>query len=90
MMKTLNLALGHDCPVFGGVAGSLLDDGLAPLQFYKDEVLADAMPIILFAGPLEYSFSIANSRKPVGRGVRKKCAKKLIDPGCAIRPLEAF
>jgi len=67
IVKTLNLALGHDCPVFGGVAGSLWNDGLAPVQFYKDEVLADAMPIILFAGPLEYSFSIANSWKPVGK-----------------------
>ena len=27
----------------------------------NDEFLVDAMPIILFAGPLEYSFSIANS-----------------------------
>ncbi len=67
LMKSLNLALGHDCPIFGGVAGSLWNDDLAPLQFYKDEVLADAMPIILFAGPLEYSFSIANSWKPVGK-----------------------
>ena len=67
IMKTLNLALGNDCPVFGGVAGSLWDEGLAPMQFYEDEVLADAMPIILFAGPLEYSFSIANSWKPVGK-----------------------
>jgi len=66
-VKTLNLALEHDCPVFGGVAASLWNDGLAPVQFYKDEVLADAMPIILFAGPLEYSFSIANSWKPVGK-----------------------
>jgi PAS domain S-box-containing protein len=67
IMKTLNLALGHDCPVFGGVAGTTGDDDLAPRQFYQDEVLADAMPIILFAGPLEYSFSIANSWKPVGK-----------------------
>ena len=65
--KTLNLALGNDCPVFGGVAGTTGDDDLAPRQFYKDEVLADAMPIILFAGPLEYSFSIANSWQPVGK-----------------------
>ena len=46
IMKTLNMALGHDCPVFGGVAGSLYDDNQAPLQFYRGEVLADAMPII--------------------------------------------
>ena len=67
LMRRLNLALGHDCPVFGGVAGTLGNDNLAPLQFYRDEVLTDAMPIILFAGPLEYSFSIANSWKPVGK-----------------------
>jgi PAS domain S-box-containing protein len=67
LMKRLNLALGNDCPIFGGVAGTLWNEDLAPRQFYRDEVLADAMPIILFAGPLEYSFSIANSWKPVGK-----------------------
>jgi PAS domain S-box-containing protein len=67
IMKSLNLALGNDCPVFGGVAGSLWDENQAPLQFFENEVLADAMPIILFAGSLEYSFSIANSWKPVGK-----------------------
>jgi len=70
IMKKLNLALGNDCPVFGGVAGSLWDEGRAPRQFYQDEVLADAIPIILFAGHLEYSFSIANSWKPVGKQAR--------------------
>jgi len=67
LVRKLNLALGQDCPIFGGVAGTLWNEDLAPLQFYRDEVLADAMPIILFAGPLEYSFSIANSWKPVGK-----------------------
>ena len=67
LVRRLNLALGHACPIFGGVAGTLWNEGLAPLQFYRDEVLADAIPIILFAGPLEYSFSIANSWKPVGK-----------------------
>jgi len=67
LVKGLNLALGYDCPIFGGVAGTLWNEDLVPLQFYRDEVLADAMPIILFAGSLEYSFSIANSWKPVGK-----------------------
>jgi hypothetical protein len=75
IMKRLNLALGHDCPVFGGVAGSLWDEGRGPLQFYRDQVLADAMPIILFAGPLEYSFSIANSWKPVGKQAKVTSAE---------------
>jgi len=67
LVRRLNLALGHDCPIFGGVAGTLWNEDLAPLQFYRDEVLADAIPILLFAGPIEYSFSIANSWKPVGK-----------------------
>jgi len=66
-MKFLNLALGHDCPVFGGAAGTLLSEDFMPLQFYKDEILVDAIPIMIFGGPLEYFFSIANSWKPIGK-----------------------
>ena len=67
VMKILNQALGHGCPVFGGAAGTLWNEDLAPLQFYKDEILVNAIPIMLFSGPLEYSFSIANSWQPVGK-----------------------
>jgi PAS domain S-box-containing protein len=38
-----------------------------PLQFFNNEILVDAIPIMIFAGTLEYSFSIANSWKPVGK-----------------------
>ena len=67
VMKMLNRALGRNCPVFGGAAGTLWNDSLKPLQFYGDRILTDAMPIMIFAGPLEYSFSIANSWKPIGK-----------------------
>ena len=67
IMKMLNLALGHDCPIFGGVAGTLWKDNLMPLQFYKNEILMDSIPIMIFGGPLDYSFSIANSWRPVGK-----------------------
>jgi PAS domain S-box-containing protein len=67
IMKMFNLALGHDCPVFGGAAGTLWNENSTPLQFYKDEILVDSMPIMIFGGPLEYSFSIANSWRPVGK-----------------------
>ena len=33
------------------------------------EVLQDSIPILLWGGPIEYSFSIANSWKPVGKRV---------------------
>ncbi|MGD9301785.1 MAG: FIST N-terminal domain-containing protein [Desulfobacterales bacterium] len=85
VMKTLNLALGHDCPVFGGVAGTLFYEDQVPQQFYKDEVLTDAMPIILFAGPLEYSFSIANSWRPVGKQAKITSAE-----GRQVRRIDDF
>jgi len=67
IMKKINLALGNHCPVFGGAAGTLWYEELPPLQFFKNEILIDAIPIMIFAGDLEYSFSIANSWKPIGK-----------------------
>ncbi len=66
-MKKLNLALGNDCPVFGGAAGTLWNEKMMTVQFFRDEILTDAIPIMIFAGSLEYSFSIANSWKPIGK-----------------------
>jgi len=67
IMKMLNQELGQDCPVFGGAAGTLWHEKDTIFQFYNDEVLQDSMPILVFGGPLEYAFSIANSWKPVGK-----------------------
>jgi len=67
MMKTLSQALGHDCPVFGGAAGMQWNEDIMPRQFYRNEILEDAIPIMVFAGDLEYAFSIANSWRPVGK-----------------------
>jgi PAS domain S-box-containing protein len=70
IMKRLNQELGHGCPVFGGAAGTLWQENETILQFYNDEILQDSMPILVFGGPLEYEFSIANSWKPVGKKAR--------------------
>ena len=67
IMKRLNQELAHGCPVFGGAAGTLWHEKDIIYQFYKDEILQDAIPIMIFGGPLEYAFSIANSWKPVGK-----------------------
>ena len=67
IMKMLNLALGVDCPVFGGAAGTQWKESLTPFLFYRNEILVDAIPIMLLGGPIEYSFSIANSWQPVGK-----------------------
>jgi PAS domain S-box-containing protein len=67
IMKILNQELGTACPVFGGAAGMQWTDSDKFLQFYNDEVLENAIPILLWSGPLEYAFAIANSWKPIGK-----------------------
>ena len=67
IMEMINRELGMACPVFGGAAGMQWTDGRKIRQFYNGEVLEDAIPILLWSGPLEYAFAIANSWKPVGK-----------------------
>lgn len=67
IMKMLNVALGKDCSVFGGAAGTLWYEKTTTHQFFRNEILTDAMPIMTFGGPLEYSFTIANSWRPIGK-----------------------
>ncbi len=59
--------LTRKCPVFGGMAGSLQGAEHGIRQFYNDQVIADALPMLIFAGPVEYSFSIARSWSPIGK-----------------------
>ena len=35
--------------------------------FHGDEILNDALPLLLFGGPVEFAFSVANSWMPVGQ-----------------------
>lgn len=68
IVDTLNHELGTDCPVFGGSAGCQMYSGEQQIhQFFKTEVLQDALPMLIFAGPLEYEFSVNNSWEPVGK-----------------------
>ncbi|MGL1930850.1 MAG: SpoIIE family protein phosphatase [Desulfotalea sp.] len=67
VLEYLNNDLGPNCPVFGGVAGTLLSDPNEVVQFYNQEVLKDSLPILLFSGPVEFRSSIANSWSPIGK-----------------------
>ncbi len=79
VMEMINKELGTACPVFGGAAGIHWTDGLKIRQFYNDEVLADAIPILLWSGPLEYAFAIANSWKPIGKkAVVTACQDRIV------------
>ncbi len=65
IIMSLNEKLGNDVHVFGAIAGDQLRFK-GTYQFYGDEVLSDSIPILLFSGPLEYSFGVASGWKPVG------------------------
>jgi serine phosphatase RsbU (regulator of sigma subunit) len=68
IVETLNHELGTDCPIFGGSAGCQMYSGEQQIQqFFKTEVLQDALPMLVFAGSLEYAFSVNNSWEPVGK-----------------------
>ena len=67
LMEILNRELGLDCPIFGAAAGMQWTEEQKILQFHKREILEDALPILLWSGPVEYAFAIANSWKPVGK-----------------------
>ncbi len=67
VIDCLNHELSRHCPVFGGSANCFLDAKRMTRQFFKNEILKDAVTLLLFAGPVEYAFSVSNSWKPVGK-----------------------
>ena len=67
MVRALNEQLEGQCPVFGGCSAIQTDDHQPLLQFCGDRILTGAIPVLLWSGPLEYTFAVANSWKPVGR-----------------------
>ena len=67
VLKLLNRKLGPNCPVFGGCAGTQWERYPLTKQFYNHDVLTDALPMLLMAGAIDYTFMVANSWKPVGK-----------------------
>jgi hypothetical protein len=64
IIEGLKLALGV-VPIFGGLTGR---QALRPThQFFKTEVLSNAVPILLFAGDLHLSCGVASGWQPVGQ-----------------------
>jgi len=65
-IKALNDRLGPDCPVFGGVPSRQYEEERSTLQFFRSEILTDAVVLLLFSGDLRFAFSISNSWRPIG------------------------
>ena len=65
IVEGLRTQLGENVPIVGGTAGDQLRIKKT-YQFYKDRVLSDAAPFLLFFGPILLSFGVESGWKPVG------------------------
>lgn len=61
--------LGKDIPVVGGMSADRVagaKDHYSTFQFMGDKVLTDAVPVLLFSGPLIYSLGVESGWTPIG------------------------
>jgi hypothetical protein len=65
LVRALGDALGPHVPVCGGLAADQMRFEQT-VQFCNGQVYSDAMPILLFAGPLHVATGVASGWEPVG------------------------
>ena len=65
MVDALGAALGPDVPVCGGLAADQMRFE-ETLQFCNGRVYTDAVPVLLFAGPLHVATGVASGWEPLG------------------------
>ena len=65
IVTLLKRELGEEVPIFGGGAADQWRMK-STHQFFGTEVLSDAVPILVFSGPMRWSFAVASGWKPVG------------------------
>jgi sigma-B regulation protein RsbU (phosphoserine phosphatase) len=66
IIAALQRELDEDCGIFGGSPAALDFTGQTIHQFFGREVLEDALPLMLFCGPVDYRYFVANSWKSIG------------------------
>jgi hypothetical protein len=69
LLADLRDELGEGVTVLGGVAAPLTmaDRGTTARQFFNGRVVTDAVPVLLFSGPLIFSFGLDAGWRPVGK-----------------------
>jgi class 3 adenylate cyclase len=73
VVAALQAALDPGCALIGGAAGATstsAEPTVAAVQFFGAEVVEDALPVLLLAGPIECAVTIENSWNPVGERQR--------------------
>jgi hypothetical protein len=77
ILQGLKAALGK-IPIFGGATADQWQYKCT-YQFFKTEVLSDAVPVLLFAGKLLFSYGVAGGWYPIGkRSLITKVDKNII------------
>lgn len=66
ILAALDLALGGHVPVLGGTAGDQFRFKKT-YQFFRTEVLTNALPVLLFSGDLKFSHGIGCGWQPIGQ-----------------------
>ncbi|MGD9251479.1 MAG: SpoIIE family protein phosphatase, partial [Desulfobacterales bacterium] len=66
-VQSLNRRVARGCAVFGGVAAHPWHIETDTHQFCNDELLEDAIVVLLVQGPIRFRFSVCNSWQPVGQ-----------------------
>ncbi|MGL5080240.1 MAG: FIST signal transduction protein [Microcoleaceae cyanobacterium] len=75
ILDSLRQALGQHIPIFGGLTA----DPRQTYQFFRTEVYNDAVPILLFSGPVLFSHGIASGWHPLGKpGTVTKAEKNIV------------
>lgn len=69
LLKHLSRELGPDVTILGGASTppTMHDDPGVAFQFHGDRAQHDSAPILLFSGPLVYSFGAEAGWRPIGR-----------------------
>ena len=80
LLDALGEALGPDVPVCGGMAADQFRF-TGTYQFCNGAVYSDAVPVLLFAGPLSVSTGVASGWDPVGEDRRVTEADGLVVAG---------
>ncbi|MGA9380236.1 MAG: FIST N-terminal domain-containing protein [Phormidium sp.] len=66
LLEGLKQTLGVEVPIFGGLAADQWRFQQT-YQFYQNQVLSDAIPILLFAGEFHYAHGAASGWYPIGQ-----------------------
>jgi hypothetical protein len=73
IVEGLKQALGEQIPIIGGMTA---DDYMfsQTYQFFQNEVVSDAVPVLLFCGNLQVSYGVASGWTPIGK---RSCVTKV-------------